>query len=102
MEKIIPKKELNKFIALCNASKYTYDDMVYNVCNYCSIAVNMSLILLPLSVGTWGFQSITRYPDELRKMDDQKFEDFEAHIGFYTIIDHVQKFGERFKKYINS
>lgn len=101
MESIIPKRELTKFINKCNAGSISYDDMVYLASNYCFIAVNMALILLPLSIGTWAFQSVPRYPDELRKLGDRKFEDFEAHKAFYTIINQVQKFGECFKKFLS-
>lgn len=101
MEKTVPKKELNKFIEECNESPISYEDMIYHTSNYCFVAINMSLILLPLSTGIWAFQSIPRYPDELRRLD-KKFEDYELHKAFYTIINQVEKFGEFFRNYINS
>ena len=101
MEKIIPKKELNKFIKKCDEGSISYDEMVYLASNYMFIAVNMALILLPLSIGTWAFESVPRYPDELWNLGDRKFEDFEAHKGFYTIINQIQKFGECFRKFVS-
>lgn len=101
MKKIVPPKELKKFIDECNSGPVSYDDMVYVVSNYCFVAINMSLFLLPLSIGTWAFQSVPRYPDELRKLGDKEFKDFWAHKSFYTIINQVEKFGEYFKEYLN-
>jgi len=99
MEKIVPKKELDKFIEECNASPIKYEEMIYNVSNYCFIAINTALFLLPLNIGMWAFESVPRYPDEYRKMA-KKFEDYESHKAFYTIINQVEKFGECFRNYL--
>jgi len=102
MEKTIPKKELKRFIDECNNGPISYDDMIYHTSNFCFVAINMSLILLPLSTGIWAFQSIPRYPDELRQLKDKGFEDYELHKAFYTILNQVEKFGEFFREYMNS
>lgn len=100
LEKMIPKKELKRFIGKCNSGKVKYDDMVYEVSNYCYIVFNMVLALIPLSIGTWAFQYIPRYPDEVRLLGEKKFEDYHAYTAFYAIIDKVEKFGECFKEYL--
>jgi hypothetical protein len=102
MKKIIPQKELKRFIDECNANPISYDDMIFNVSNYCFVTINMSLFLLPLCIGTWAFQSVPRYPDELRKLGDKDFEDFHVHKAFYAILDKVEKFGECFKQYLET
>ena len=102
MKQIVPPKELKRFINKCNASSVNYDDMMYNGSNYCYVVINMSIFLLPLCIGTWAFQSVPRYPDELRKLGDKGFEEFHAHKAFYAILDKVEKFGECFKEYLDN
>jgi len=99
LERIIPEGELKKFKAEFKQDGMTYEDTVYNFSNYCFIVLNMSLILLPLHIGMWGFESIPRYPDEYRRMT-RKFSDYESYKSFYTIINQVETFGECFKKYM--
>jgi hypothetical protein len=102
METICPPKELKRFIEECNRGPISYDDILYQVSNYVYISINMAMFLLPLSIGTWAFQSVPRYPDELRKMEGKKFDEYHTHIAFYLIIDKIEKFGEFFKKYVES
>lgn len=100
MEKNITPGELKKFIKECDEDSIGYDKMIYNGSNYCYIALNMAVVLLPLAIGLTPFESVTRYPDESRKLD-KKFEEYHAYIGFDTILSQVDKFAEFFKKYLN-
>jgi len=100
MESLIPEKELNRFIDKCNAGPIKFDDMVYEVSNYSYIVINMVFALIPLSIGTWAFQFIPRYPDEVRLLGEKEFEDYHAYTAFYAILDKVEKFGECFKEFL--
>jgi len=101
MEKNITHGELKKFIRECNEESIGYDKMIYNGSNYCYIVMNMAVVLLPLAIGLTPFESVTRYPDESRKLT-KKFEEYHAYTGFDTILSQVDKFAEFFKKFVEN
>jgi len=100
LEKIVNPSELKKFKKRCDEESIGYDKMIYNGSNFCYITINMSLVLLPLAIGLYPFESTTRYPDELRKLD-KRIEEYTAYTAFDTIISQVDKFAEFFKKFLS-
>jgi hypothetical protein len=99
INEIIPKKELNKFKKEIIIKNAPFEDVVYGISNDFFILVNMTLILLPLSVGAWTFGSVPRYPDEMRLLK-RDIREYELHKAFYTVLNHVEKFGEFFYNYV--
>jgi len=100
LEKLIPPKELRRFSKEIATKDLSFEDIIYYVSNDFFILINMTLILLPLSTGIWAFESVPRYPDEMRLMK-KDFQEYELHKAFYLIISHVEKFGEFFLKYVS-
>lgn len=101
LEKKIDSKELKRFKKSCDEKSIGYNEMIYNGSNFCYIAINMSMILLPLAIGLYPFESTTRYPDELRKLD-KNIEEYHAYSAFDTIVSQVDKFAEFFMKFLES
>jgi|GEM_PF-6398218 len=100
IDEIIPPKELKRLKTEIAIKKVPFEDVVFGISNDFFILVNMTLILLPLSIGAWAFGSVPRYPDEMRLLK-KDIREYELHKAFYTVLNHVDKFSDFFINYIS-
>lgn len=100
IDEIIPPKELKRLKTEIAIKNVPFEDVVFGISNDFYILVNMTLILLPLSVGSWAFGSVPRYPDEMRLLK-KDIREYELHKAFYTVLNHVDKFSDFFMNYVS-
>ena len=96
----LPKKERKRYSSSLETMGTSIDEMFDTIGHSFWVLTSFVLILLPLSIGIWGFESVTRYPDEKRKIS-KSFDEYESCKNILLIVTHLDRFIQVFEKVIS-
>lgn len=95
----IPPGERKKFQNKLNTPGMNFDNVMKEIGTVFWLYTNFIFILFPLSTTTWVFESITRYPDERRKLKTE-IKDLKINQNFNLIITRLEEYIDTFKRLV--